>query len=260
MRNVTGSYEDDEKLKALFIKHLLPHTNSFDSFVLQVTVRKREVNVEEDGEETTALSWALVTLSDEAAVTRVLAMKREGATAQLELNRVDVIAAAESTGMFDAIYEESRRKAAAELERLAPRSRRVQMLLANSTPYRPSDRPVFTPDDRGTPIEQFMRPIDIDSLGGRDEMRPHTAPMPAAYQHAAHRRGIDSRASLRPFTPVMPPMPCVHPRPDRSCLLTLCCLAIPILTRRLTACLCAGVRVGRCHRIGRRPPRPGSAL
>lgn len=213
MRNVTGSYEDDEKLKALFIKHLLPHTNSFDSFVLQVTVRKREVNVEEDGEETTALSWALVTLSDEAAVTRVLAMKREGATAQLELNRVDVIAAAESTGMFDAIYEESRRKAAAELERLAPRSRRVQMLLANSTPYRPSDRPVFTPDDRGTPIEQFMRPIDIDSLGGRDEMRPHTAPMPAAYQHAAHRRGIDSRASLRPFTPVMPPMPCAHSHP-----------------------------------------------
>ena len=166
-------------------------------------------------------------LSDEAAVTRVLAMKREGATggAQLELNRVDVIAAAESTGMFDAIYEESRRKAAAELERLAPRSRRVQMLLANSTPYRPSDRPVFTPDDRGTPIEQFMRPIDIDSLGGRDEMRPHTAPMPAAYQHAAHRRGIDSRASLRPFTPVMPPMPCAHSHPTApACLfLTLCC-------------------------------------
>ena len=68
MRNVTGSYEDDEKLKALFTKHLLPHTNSFDSFVLQVTVRKREVNAEADGEETAALSWALVTLSDEAAV------------------------------------------------------------------------------------------------------------------------------------------------------------------------------------------------
>ena len=108
VRGVPKLYEDDEALRSVF--------EPFGLY-LQGTVRQRSDTVV-DGRVVAALSWALVTFGDAAAVDRALGTKVLAGDSILGLARVDAEKAMASTGAFGQIWREGKRKAAVEIDQL----------------------------------------------------------------------------------------------------------------------------------------------
>jgi len=109
VRGIPKEYESDDALRSVFAEY---------GQFLQSTVRQRSDTVV-DGRVVAALSWALVTFSDQAAVDRVLATKLLTAGGKiLGVARVDAEKAMTSTGSFGQTWRDGRHKAEAEIDRL----------------------------------------------------------------------------------------------------------------------------------------------
>jgi hypothetical protein len=108
VRGIPKEYESDDALRSVFAEY---------GQFLQSTVRQRSDTVV-DGRVVAALSWALVTFSDQAAVDRVLSTKVLAGNSMLGVARVDAEKAMTSTGAFGQIWREGKRKVEAEIDRL----------------------------------------------------------------------------------------------------------------------------------------------
>ena len=108
VRGIPKEYESDEALRSVFAEFGL---------YLQGTVRQRSDTVV-DGRVVAALSWGLVTFSDQAAVDRALKSKIVAGEHVLSAARVDAEKAMTSTGAFGRIWRESKRKVEREVARL----------------------------------------------------------------------------------------------------------------------------------------------